>query len=591
MSKICIGLRNERGESLLSIAAAMVILLVAGLVAAPTIMGSLKSQKANLQGPSFCRDISRNILAQIRSNGIQTKVYRTPAQQNSVQLNDPAWRQNTTASGNINPGGVISEHGIGPALEGTRWPAISAMSWDGTIGKFVPNSPRLLYSAMSLLQAVNNNFGNQACTQPQGILIDSTSGLDPLLPQATLDQYLEAGYFVQASIKTQPFRVADETLLPCNSNLRLRPYGIEEPPMSDTFDLTDNLAGRYQPDLGIKTEVYVTVDHVDQSERNGQYLQNCSSSEKFQFDRVESIIPTPVIDTSVNISLSLSTPVPTPPASGPTPPRRPLTGLFMVCAYEYQFFTLGPAFSHGPVFGNLNTWLPCEQVRVCGGGPPTINEDEFEIEYAFSSAPPNNCSFSVRVTAFDAVGNTLNTPPFTRCFGGTCGSGGATPIASGGGGGGGGNTGYQVAGVTFSSFQTATQAATLTGAPVHTVDLSSLATATMNSNQMSAHSSAVSSVSAASASISSSLGSLGRANVSGADAAVSSAASNVGAAHSAVAAANSMPSSMGAVRDAAVAEAEAALADAEAALAAAEAAKAQAEAEAAADAADDDDGT
>ena len=598
-------LSNQRGESLVTIAVAMMILMIAGLTAGPTIMRAVKSQKNNLMAPSFCRDISQNILAQIRSNGMQTKVYRSPAQQNSVRYTDTSWRGSDNPYDSINPGGVESEHGIGPALETVRWPNELAMQWNSANDYFVPNSPPLMYSSMNVLQAVNNAFANQACTQPQGIPINASTGLEPLLPQSTIDMYAEAGYFVAASIKTQPFRVSDETLLPCDGNLRLRPFGEEEPPRSDSQGLTanlqadgsinnghPNLGNTYQANLGLKTEDFVTVDHIDPAARDGQDRRLCSSSEKFQYDRVVSNIPVPTIDTSGDLQIQLASPT--------GAPRRRLTGIFMACAYEYQFFTVGPAaFSAGPVVGDLNQWIPCQQVRVCGGGAPQINETEFDIEYDFNRAPPASCSFSLRVTAFDAVGNSLAQPPFVRCYNGTCGTGTNTPVPGGPTGSNANdsaNPGYQVSGVTFDNAQAAQQAAALTGAPVQAVDLNATATAAINSSQMLSHTNAVGSVTTSTASINATVNGLAADGTSGsvdaAQGAVDSAAANVSAAQDAVNAANGMGSSMGAVKDAAVAEAEAALAEAEAALQAAqEALEAAEDAKEAADAADDDDGT
>lgn len=410
MTYVLDGLKNERGENLLSVAAAMMILTIAGLVALPIVMGS-RSQVKGLKENSFCRDLSQNILAQIRSNGLQTKVYRAPSTANSITFNDTQWRNNTTMFGNINRGGVVSEYGIGPALESTRWPAQRVMRWNGTQRRFVSNAPRLLYSAMNLLQAVNNGFGNRACTQAKGIAIDSTSGLASLLSPATLATYAEAGYFVQASIKTVPFKVIDETVLPCDPNLQLRPFGIQEPPMTDVFRITDGFGTRYRSDHGIQAEAFVTVDHIDPQLRGGKFLKECSTSERFQFNRVISQIPFPQFDVSGNLRVTLDSP----PAVAPRP-RRSLTGLFLACTYEYQISTATP-FSAGLFQGNLNRWVPCEQVSVCGGGPPRITESEFQIEYQFDRSPPANCSFSMRVMAYDAVGNSLYYPSYLHCFG------------------------------------------------------------------------------------------------------------------------------------------------------------------------------
>lgn len=404
-------LKNNRGESLISVIIAMVIIAIAAFVAMPTIMGS-KSQVNNMRVNTFCRDLSQNILAQIRSNGLQTKVYRGPSTATSISFSDRQWRNNTSIYGNLNPGGVVSEHGVGTALEPVRWPNQQIMGWDSPSGRFVSNAPRLLYSAMNLLQALNNSSGNQACQQPEGILINAASGLGSLLTPATLAEYAQAGYNVQATIKTVPFNVADETDLPCNPNLQLRPFGTQEPPMTDSFRITDGFGARYTPTQGIRAEVFVTIDHINPAKRGGAFFEKCSSSEKFQYNRVISQIPFPQFDTSGNLRVTLTSP----PAVG-TAPRRSLTGRFLACTYEYQIVNLSP-FSPGPVQGNLNRWVPCEQVSVCGGGPPRVSETQFQIEYQFDRRPPANCNFSMRVMAFDAVGNSLLYPSFVRCWSG-----------------------------------------------------------------------------------------------------------------------------------------------------------------------------
>jgi hypothetical protein len=571
MSKVSNILRSERGESLVTISIALAILVMAGLLAAPTIMNSMKSQKLHLQTNSFCRDLSRNILAQIRSNGLQTRVHRAPASEDSVRFNDTLWRTGDGSYNKLNPKGVVDEHGLGEALLSGRWPDQEVMAWDNSEGHFVSHGPRLLHSSMNLLQTVNNSFGNRSCVDPMGLPIDASSGLQPLLPQDTLDQYAEAGYFVSAHLKTQPYRVADDTLLPCDGNLNIRPYGEMEPPRTDQMGLTGkvgatpsarSLANRYDPSLGIRAEVIVTIDNVDPTQREQDERKICSTTEKFQYNRVLSDIPRPELNTP-DIRIRVSRDAGT-----------PLKGVFLACTYEWYTVSLNP-FSITDSGGDITQWVPCNRVSVCGGGAPSINETESEIVVDFGQTPTANCSFSMVATTFDAVGNTLSDAPMINCYGTDCNNGGGpgdNPGVSPAGGPSGSNaqSGYQVAGATYTSYSAAQAASTLTGAPVRSIEITDMAAAAMNSASMNSHASSMSNISSATQSVMSSIGGLGVADVSGAQAAVSSAQSNVSAAQNAVADAQNMPDSMGAAKDAAIEEAEEALEEAEAALKAAE---------------------
>lgn len=626
MSSFLLG--NERGENLISILVASIVLVVVFMVSMPSLMKSYTDSKKIMGKPQFCRDIANNIAAQIRSSGIQTKVHRAPVRKNSVRFRSRRWHSASGTFRSLNAGGIVDEHATDGPVNAQRWPASRVMEWDaaaGPSGRFIPNSPRLIHSAMNFLQAVNNSNGNRACTQPQGLAINNTTGLEQLLPTATLNTYLEAGYFVQASLKVQPYNIANDNLRACNPNIALRPFAATEPPRSDVLGITDNLAGRYDAMTGFKTEVFVTLDHPDPALRNAKDRIDCTAKHSFQYDRVVASIPAPRIDSSGNVAViletqsqsylgygsgagaglngtALATPIPFQP------------GLFLACAWEYN--TVTPLSLPGPPVGNINQWGPCEDINVCGRVGARVIESPNGVRIQTNNSIPGNCLLNVRAIAFDSVGNT-STETASGCHASSCQQ---TTVTSTSGGGGSPPGGYQVNGVTFSGPNAAAMAgaaAALNGAtavPVDNPPPGSLA----NTAAMQAHVSAVGSVRGTNSTVSTNAASYNavsagitaatsaRAPASGSPAARASASANLSAAQTNVAnaaanvanaranqtaaanaqtAAAGMASSMngvqaGAVTDAdmAKAEADAALAEAEAALAAAQAAEAAAQA-------------
>ena len=102
-------------------------------------MNSTKSQKLTIGESQFCKDVARSVLAKIRSNGNQTKVYRAPIAQDSVLLNSAVWRLNTGAYASMNSGGVQNEYGLDRSLSATRWPATAAMRWNA--GRHANSNP------------------------------------------------------------------------------------------------------------------------------------------------------------------------------------------------------------------------------------------------------------------------------------------------------------------------------------------------------------------------------------------------------------------------------------------------------------------
>ncbi len=160
---------NERGETLVSVLVAGLVLLIVFMVSMPSLMRSYTDAHRSMARPQFCREVANNIAAQIRSSGIQTKVHRAPVRKNSIRFDNPSWRNGSGSFEALNEDGITDEHATDGPVDAGRWPASRIMQWNPGTNRFVANSPRLIHSAMNFLQAVNNSNSNRSCRLPRGI--------------------------------------------------------------------------------------------------------------------------------------------------------------------------------------------------------------------------------------------------------------------------------------------------------------------------------------------------------------------------------------------------------------------------------------
>ncbi len=565
MTALMSSLKNQRGETLVTVVISVLLLTVCFLISAPAFLNIYQGPRKGLVPQQNCRDIAQNIMNEIRSNGMQTRVYRAPIRSTSVLFSNTNWQTDGGAF-NLNPNGVIAEHGVGAPLMSRRFPNQRIMQWNSSLGRYNTQSPLLIFSSMNMLQSIYNSFSNQACILPQGLAIQPSNGLGALLDNPTMADYATAGYSVQAFLRIRPYNLNTEQILPCQNNLRIRPYGNVEPPQSDALNIT-NLTQNYRADRGFEVDVYVSLNKPASQNDNESLIVTCTNKSKFQFDRQPATITPPLINvTNFGTQISLA------------PGFRP--GTFMACQYTYSTYNSG---SYSFSQQENSSWVPCEQVRICGSASGfSITDNQTTVEFSSNANIASTCMMGVRAIAFDSIGNTsgISSQGFFQNPG---------PLSSGGNTGGG--QGYEVAGAQFGSYSAAQQAASLTGQSIQSINQN---VTTTNDAQMNGFSNNMANATAATNAAQAAVGSLGppgntvssaSSSVSSAQAAVGSAQAAVSAANAATASAASMTSSMGAVKDAATqaaadakAAADAALAAAQAALAAAEAALAAAEA-------------
>ena len=436
------GLGGDRGETLVSILLATVLIAGLVLIVLPTFSNTLDNSQKNLAAPSQCRNVARNAVSVIRSNGAQTNSYRTRIGSNSAPLTDNQW---FTGGDSLNPGGVQTEAGIDGPLATQRWPNFRPVVWNTGQGNFTVNTPLLINGYMNALSTIYNSNGNQACTLPEGLPITAAAGLGQLFDPALFPEDN-----ITASIRIRPFNMATGAIQACASPLWTRPMARTEPPPAQVSGIIDMSA--YQVNTGFEVEVFV---HTRDPNAPGTDPDTavCSYMERFQYDQDRTRPKSP------QVSFNGQTLV----AAMPHDQFQP--GLHMYCRSVSTFYTRNPitgayivdnVVTHGPV--------PCDRIRACDRNATSTNVDETSGEIRRQFNLPNMCQVDMQGYSFDMAGNTSVVQTTGFWDGGTW-----TPtpnVNNDNNDTGGGNPGYEVGGVEVTSYAAAQELAAMKGMAV-----------------------------------------------------------------------------------------------------------------------------
>lgn len=356
------------------------MLLVCGVLFAvvPSVFDSSKTNREVLTISQVCRESVQNIMATIQSNGVQAKTFRAPIDSTSVSLNDRNWHEGRYG---FNQSGVQSEVGAVKRLGGARWPAQKIISWSRGDRNYKLHTPLLIQSSVNALLSIYNSANNRVCTEQKGLPIRRNNTLRELMPQSINDNYQ-----VSASLRVRPYNLNTGDIVRCSPHLGIRPYAAQEPPTAVAHNIVD--LSDYRSDRGLEAEVFVTVWELNVGNGEERKSFDCSSIERFQFERRGSLPPPPIVEfNGERLVVSI-------PHSDFDP------GTHVVCRASHTFFS--SMFRRTRSY--TGPWLPCDRIRVCGrDGAKDINRREGTISQRFSI--PNNCMANVEARVFDVTGN------------------------------------------------------------------------------------------------------------------------------------------------------------------------------------------
>lgn len=388
--------KNQRGETLVSVLIAGVILLFILTSILSGVVNASKSSAKNLTQTSVCRQVASDVLTLIRSNGMQSKTFKAPINSQSIDLNDQTWH---TGGYEFNSEGIMSEVGVPAELFSRRWPQQKIMNWETGSSSFTSHAPMLIQSSVNALATIYNASG-PVCTNPKGIVISSTSILKDIAPFPERDNYS-----ITASLRIRPFNINSGQILACSRPLRVRPYAAKEPPQA----VADNILNlsNYRADVGFEVEVIVKTEHKGDKERGlasetEMGSHECSAKENFQYERLSEVPLAPtvsILGSMAQVSIDLD---------------RFAPGSQLVCRSFYRIHDADAnleATRSVLMMGDTNLtvrgggWLPCDRVPVCGQAPSYsgVNPEHSEVSVQYHL--PHYCFMVLEARTMDIVGN------------------------------------------------------------------------------------------------------------------------------------------------------------------------------------------
>lgn len=443
-------------------------------------------QREDLSRASLCRDIAENVQRQIRSNGTQSRIFRTPADGANLSLNDPDWHQNknrfNVGNAGLNPGGVTSE--VGTLTDSrTRWPNVQLLNgFPDAIPPYSSNAPLLIQGSINSLLDILNTWPSICNASPdyRGLQLQSSGPLRALVPKEKMDN---DKYTVSASMKIQPYNRYTGSLVSCPSPgtpYLLRPPAKFDPPSAVhmamiSFD-QPGYNRHYKVDEGLEVEVFVTLkakpmNRDTASEVTEQEIK-CSAKSQYQYDAYKRQPPAPGLAV-VNAAGTATYTITANPADFDP-------GTQMICQEWHRFVPTDMdglvAMARNPGAAAyqkvVSQWRPCKSIPFCERAPISATEDIQAGTVTMTYPTDPSCEAGLTVRVFDIAGN-LSDDRIQTVYGGTVypTSEPGRPIESEASGSSETPGGYRVGNLEFLTHEAAARAAELMGKRIEIVGI------------------------------------------------------------------------------------------------------------------------
>ncbi len=468
-------LNSQKGESLIGVLAGVVLIVIAVLALGSSMLGVARTPQ-KITGPlASCREIARDTIAILRSNGAQSGSYWTPIDSNfgGVRLDDIDWHKGKTQ---FNRKPIRSEFGAISERGGARWPRKFALEGlDSHRAPYRSNTPLLIGGTMNALLSIYNSHRSEVCRGSTGLLLEQHPALRAIATanSRTLEPRLVDNKKVNTFLYIRPYDLNTGDRINCPDDLQIRPYARTEPPPAVK-------AGFFHPDftkdylanVGLEVEVRVALDVP-----KGEPEISCALKENFQYERRDDLLNAPEVELSVNNGrgvLRISAP---PSKFGP--------GVHLLCRETHSFKDYDRTAKHTdelkalinrvnditastPLTPDTNdNWRPCNKLRVCKRDldQPVVDHKARRITHR--PRIPRKCITQIEAIAIDAVGN-ISDSATANHYSADDPNRPSSPADYRPSSSGGDRMGYEVAGRQFATQEAAQKAAAFTGMPVRT---------------------------------------------------------------------------------------------------------------------------